>query len=64
MNQGSRPERSNESASKDEDGPAINEKADTAWEDHFRRNNSVMVKMFHGQMVSKLTCQACRKVCL
>ncbi|XP_065059123.1 ubiquitin carboxyl-terminal hydrolase 19-like isoform X2 [Rhopilema esculentum] len=62
MNQGSRPERSNESASKDEDGPAINEKADTAWEDHFRRNNSVIVKMFHGQMVSKLTCQACRKV--
>eukprot|EP00112_Aurelia_sp_Birch-Aquarium-sp1_P010488 Seg2238.7 transcript_id=Seg2238.7/GoldUCD/mRNA.D3Y31 product="Ubiquitin carboxyl-terminal hydrolase 19" protein_id=Seg2238.7/GoldUCD/D3Y31 len=61
MNQGVRPEKTNEPTNKEEDGNSFSDKPDTAWNAHFKRNNSMLVKMFHGQMVSKLTCQACHK---
>ncbi|XP_065669506.1 ubiquitin carboxyl-terminal hydrolase 19 isoform X3 [Hydra vulgaris] len=41
---------------------SINEKPDTAWNAHIKRNNSLIVKLFHGQLMSKVTCTACHKV--
>lgn len=40
----------------------VNEKPDTAWSAHLKRNNSFIIKLFHGQLMSKLTCASCRKV--
>ena len=62
MNHGVRAERSKESTQKEAEGPSVSEKPDTAWNEHFKRQNSLIVKMFHGQMVSKLTCLGCHKV--
>lgn len=62
MNHGVRPEKSNEISHKDESSPSFSEKADTAWKEHIKRHNSLIVKMFHGQTVSTLTCQGCHKV--
>ena len=62
MNQGVRPEKTNEPTNKEDDGNSFSDKPDTAWNAHFKRNNSMLVKMFHGQMVSRLTCQGCHKV--
>lgn len=45
-----------------ESEPSANEKPDTAWLSHLKRNNSFMVKLFHGQLMSKLTCAACHKI--
>lgn len=39
-----------------------NERPETAWNSHIKRNNSFIVKLFHGQLMSKVTCNACRKV--
>jgi len=61
MNHGVRAERSKESAQKEGEGPSVSEKPDTAWNEHCKRQNSLIVKMFHGQMVSKLTCLGCHK---
>ena len=44
------------------DLPCDNEKPETAWNSHIKRNNSFIVKLFHGQLMSKVTCDACRKV--
>ena len=64
MNLGLRSEKSNECSYKEDDGPSVSEKADTAWNEHFKKHNSLIVKLFHGQMVSRLTCQGCHKVIL
>ena len=48
--------------SKPEHEPSANERPDTAWSAHIKRNNSFIVKLFHGQLVSKLTCAACHKL--
>eukprot|EP00794_Sanderia_malayensis_P007032 gene7032-7821_t len=54
-------DKSKEIESKEDDSSSSNEKYDLAWETHIKRNNSMIVKLFHGQMVSKLTCQSCHK---
>lgn len=55
-------EKGAERESKPELESSVNEKPDTAWAAHLKRNNSFIVKLFHGQLMSKLTCAACHKV--
>ena len=44
---------------KDSDGRPDEEVAAEAWENHIRRNQSVVVDLFHGQMRSAVRCQSC-----
>lgn len=39
------------------------EVANEAWRRYKRRNDSVIVDLFQGQLKSKLTCPVCNKVC-
>ena len=42
---------------KDSDGRPDDVVAQEAWENHIRRNQSVIVDLFHGQLKSKVTCK-------
>jgi len=55
-------EKGAEKETKPDGESTVNEKPDTAWAAHLKRNNSFIVRLFHGQLVSKLTCAACHKV--
>lgn len=44
---------------KDSDGRPDDVVAGEAWENHIRRNQSVIVDLFHGQLKSKVTCKVC-----
>jgi ubiquitin carboxyl-terminal hydrolase 6/32 len=44
---------------KDSDGRPDNVVAQEAWQNHERRNQSVIVDLFHGQLKSKVTCKVC-----
>uniref|UniRef100_A0A2R5LJ75 Ubiquitin carboxyl-terminal hydrolase 32 n=1 Tax=Ornithodoros turicata TaxID=34597 RepID=A0A2R5LJ75_9ACAR len=44
---------------KDSAGRPDNEVAWEAWENHVRRNKSVVVDLFHGQLQSTVTCMVC-----
>ncbi|KAK2708164.1 hypothetical protein QYM36_013927, partial [Artemia franciscana] len=46
---------------KDSDGRPDEEVATEAWDNHLRRNRSIIVDLFHGQLKSKLTCVACER---
>ena len=35
--------------------------AEEAWEDYQKRNNSIVVDLFHGQLKSTLLCPQCEK---
>uniref|UniRef100_A0A8C7Q9M0 Ubiquitin carboxyl-terminal hydrolase n=1 Tax=Oncorhynchus mykiss TaxID=8022 RepID=A0A8C7Q9M0_ONCMY len=47
---------------RDADGRPDQEVAEEAWNNHRRRNNSVIVDTFHGLFKSTLVCPECRKV--
>ena len=44
---------------KDSDGRADDIVAGEAWENHIRRNQSMIVDLYHGQLKSKVTCKVC-----
>ena len=44
---------------KDSDGRKDEIVASEAWDNHVRRNKSVIVDLFHGQLKSKVTCKVC-----
>jgi Ubiquitin carboxyl-terminal hydrolase len=46
----------------DFDGTNDPEAAEDAWENHLKRNRSVIVDLFHGQLRSELTCPRCERV--
>eukprot|EP00053_Salpingoeca_punica_P020044 m.206682 g.206682 ORF g.206682 m.206682 type:complete len:1530 (+) comp17779_c1_seq5:1110-5699(+) len=48
--------------SKDSDGRPDAEVAAERWQDHLRRNQSIMVDLFHGQLKSQLRCLTCQHV--
>ncbi|XP_071818107.1 ubiquitin carboxyl-terminal hydrolase 15-like isoform X2 [Apostichopus japonicus] len=47
---------------KDSDGRADEIVAAESWENHLKRNHSIIVDLFHGQFKSKLVCPTCSKV--
>ncbi|XP_032446586.1 ubiquitin carboxyl-terminal hydrolase 32 isoform X3 [Xiphophorus hellerii] len=44
---------------KDSDGRPDWEVASEAWENHLRRNRSIVVDLFHGQLKSQVKCKTC-----
>uniref|UniRef100_A0A8D3BMW7 Ubiquitin carboxyl-terminal hydrolase 32 n=1 Tax=Scophthalmus maximus TaxID=52904 RepID=A0A8D3BMW7_SCOMX len=44
---------------KDSDGRPDLEVASEAWENHLRRNRSIVVDLFHGQLKSQVKCKTC-----
>uniref|UniRef100_A0AAQ4P084 Ubiquitin carboxyl-terminal hydrolase 32 n=1 Tax=Gasterosteus aculeatus aculeatus TaxID=481459 RepID=A0AAQ4P084_GASAC len=44
---------------KDSDGRPDGEVASEAWENHLRRNRSIVVDLFHGQLKSQVKCKTC-----
>uniref|UniRef100_A0A8C1N0C2 ubiquitinyl hydrolase 1 n=1 Tax=Cyprinus carpio TaxID=7962 RepID=A0A8C1N0C2_CYPCA len=44
---------------KDSDGRPDHEVATEAWENHLRRNRSIVVDLFHGQLRSQVKCKTC-----
>ncbi|XP_062872717.1 ubiquitin carboxyl-terminal hydrolase 32 [Trichomycterus rosablanca] len=44
---------------KDSDGRPDAEVATEAWENHLRRNRSIVVDLFHGQLKSQVKCKTC-----
>uniref|UniRef100_A0A3B4XDU5 Ubiquitin carboxyl-terminal hydrolase 32 n=1 Tax=Seriola lalandi dorsalis TaxID=1841481 RepID=A0A3B4XDU5_SERLL len=44
---------------KDSDGRPDWEVASEAWENHLRRNRSIVVELFHGQLKSQVKCKTC-----
>ncbi|XP_030632095.1 ubiquitin carboxyl-terminal hydrolase 32 isoform X2 [Chanos chanos] len=44
---------------KDSDGRPDLEVATEAWENHLRRNRSIVVDLFHGQLKSQVKCKTC-----
>uniref|UniRef100_A0A3Q3XKY1 Ubiquitin carboxyl-terminal hydrolase 32 n=1 Tax=Mola mola TaxID=94237 RepID=A0A3Q3XKY1_MOLML len=44
---------------KDSDGRPDCEVASEAWENHLRRNRSIVVDLFHGQLKSQVKCKTC-----
>uniref|UniRef100_A0A8C7XDL0 ubiquitinyl hydrolase 1 n=1 Tax=Oryzias sinensis TaxID=183150 RepID=A0A8C7XDL0_9TELE len=44
---------------KDSDGRPDWEVASEAWENHLRRNRSIIVDLFHGQLKSQVKCKTC-----
>ncbi|KAJ8403888.1 hypothetical protein AAFF_G00347560 [Aldrovandia affinis] len=44
---------------KDSDGRPDREVASEAWENHLRRNRSIVVDLFHGQLKSQVKCKTC-----
>ncbi|XP_037533681.1 ubiquitin carboxyl-terminal hydrolase 32 [Nematolebias whitei] len=44
---------------KDSDGRPDCEVASEAWENHLRRNQSIVVDLFHGQLKSQVKCKTC-----
>ncbi|XP_063060913.1 ubiquitin carboxyl-terminal hydrolase 32 isoform X2 [Engraulis encrasicolus] len=44
---------------KDSDGRPDYEVASEAWENHLRRNRSIVVDLFHGQLKSQVKCKTC-----
>ncbi|XP_021349870.1 ubiquitin carboxyl-terminal hydrolase 32-like isoform X2 [Mizuhopecten yessoensis] len=44
---------------KDSDGRPDNTVAEEAWENHLKRNQSIIVDFFHGQLKSEVRCQEC-----
>ncbi|XP_066519840.1 ubiquitin carboxyl-terminal hydrolase 32 isoform X1 [Hoplias malabaricus] len=44
---------------KDSDGRPDSEVATEAWENHLRRNRSIVVDLFHGQLKSQVKCKTC-----
>ncbi|XP_061683734.1 ubiquitin carboxyl-terminal hydrolase 32 [Syngnathoides biaculeatus] len=44
---------------KDSDGRPDGEVASEAWENHLRRNDSIVVDLFHGQLKSQVKCKIC-----
>ncbi|XP_015223155.2 ubiquitin carboxyl-terminal hydrolase 32 isoform X2 [Lepisosteus oculatus] len=44
---------------KDSDGRPDWEVASEAWENHLRRNKSIVVDLFHGQLKSQVKCKTC-----
>lgn len=44
------------------DAMSCAEQAENAWQRHLARNRSVLVDLFHGQLMSEVTCQTCQKV--
>uniref|UniRef100_A0A6I8P540 Ubiquitin carboxyl-terminal hydrolase 32 n=1 Tax=Ornithorhynchus anatinus TaxID=9258 RepID=A0A6I8P540_ORNAN len=47
---------------KDSDGRPDWEVAAEAWENHLRRNRSIVVDLFHGQLRSQVRCKTCRHI--
>ncbi|XP_071030491.1 ubiquitin carboxyl-terminal hydrolase 32-like [Oncorhynchus clarkii lewisi] len=47
---------------KDSDGRPDWEVASEAWENHLRRNRSIVVDLFHGQLRSQVKCKTCGHV--
>ncbi|XP_056612707.1 ubiquitin carboxyl-terminal hydrolase 32 isoform X2 [Triplophysa dalaica] len=47
---------------KDSDGRPDHEVATEAWENHLRRNRSIVVDLFHGQLRSQVKCKTCGHV--
>ena len=47
---------------KDSDGRPDFEVAREAWENHLRRNQSIIVDLFHGQLKSRVRCKTCGSV--
>ncbi|XP_043910495.1 ubiquitin carboxyl-terminal hydrolase 32 isoform X2 [Protopterus annectens] len=47
---------------KDSDGRSDWEVATEAWENHLRRNKSIVVDLFHGQLKSQVKCKTCGHV--
>ncbi|XP_060064706.1 ubiquitin carboxyl-terminal hydrolase 32-like [Ylistrum balloti] len=47
---------------KDSDGRPDNTVAEEAWENHLKRNQSIIVDFFHGQLKSEVRCQECSHV--
>jgi ubiquitin carboxyl-terminal hydrolase 6/32 len=47
---------------KESDGRPDHEVAKEAWENHLRRNRSIIVDLFQGQLKSTVTCPDCGKV--
>lgn len=44
---------------KDSDGRPDEEVASEAWENHVRREQSIIVDLFHGQLQSTVKCKVC-----
>ncbi|XP_076831887.1 ubiquitin carboxyl-terminal hydrolase 32 isoform X2 [Brachyhypopomus gauderio] len=44
---------------KDSDGRPDTEVATEAWDNHLRRNRSIVVDLFHGQLKSQVKCKTC-----
>ncbi|XP_064206153.1 ubiquitin carboxyl-terminal hydrolase 32-like [Anguilla rostrata] len=47
---------------KDSDGRPDREVASEAWDNHLRRNRSIVVDLFHGQLRSQVKCKTCGHV--